>query len=360
MRFKADLDGTVTGVRFYKATANTGTPHRQPVVGNGTLLATRDVHGRDGHRLAAADVHDAGRHHRGDDLRRVVLRAARALLDVVGVLLHAEPDGREHARTPRRCTRSAPTAVAPTASTPTGARRTFPNSTYNGENYAVDVVFTPKLPPGPVSNVSATAGPGSATVNFSAPVTGGPPTRYVVTPFIGSTAQPHGHGHGHPAGDVRQGQRPRRRARRTRSGCRPATGAASVRCRRRRTRSPQPRRPPRARRPALIPSAGNQQATLRWTAPNDGGAHDHALHDHAVSERRRAGRRPQVTGSPAPETAVVTGLTNGSSYTFTVTATNSVGTGPSLGRVERRHAERRAALHPARLRAHRPAGRPCS
>ena len=37
---------------------------------------------------------------------------------------------------------------------------TFPTSTYNGENYAVDVVFTPKLPPGPVSSVTATAGAG--------------------------------------------------------------------------------------------------------------------------------------------------------------------------------------------------------
>ena len=33
---------------------------------------------------------------------------------------------------------------------------TFPSSTFDGENYAVDVVFAPKLPPGAVSNVTAT------------------------------------------------------------------------------------------------------------------------------------------------------------------------------------------------------------
>ena len=67
---------------------------------------------------------------------------------------------------------------------------TFPSSTFDGENYAVDVVFAPKLPPGAVSNVTATPGPGSATVNFAAPATGGPPTRYIVTPFIGSARSP--------------------------------------------------------------------------------------------------------------------------------------------------------------------------
>src|SRR5204863_142469 len=41
----------------------------------------------------------------------------------------------------------------------------FPSSTYNGENYSVDVTFVPTLPPGPVGSVTATAGPGSATVS---------------------------------------------------------------------------------------------------------------------------------------------------------------------------------------------------
>ncbi len=35
-----------------------------------------------------------------------------------------------------------------------------------------------------------------------------------------------------------------------------------------------------------------------------------------------------VSGSPAPETTIVGGLANGTSYTFYVSATNQTGTGP--------------------------------
>jgi trimeric autotransporter adhesin len=83
--------------------------------------------------------------------------------------------------------------------------------------------------------------------------------------------------------------------------------------------------------PATVPgaptigtaTAGNTQATVSFTAPSsDGGS---PITSYTV--RSNSGR--ETTGTSSPLT--VTGLTNGTPYTFTVTATNARGTGlPSL------------------------------
>jgi hypothetical protein len=71
----------------------------------------------------------------------------------------------------------------------------------------------------------------------------------------------------------------------------------------------------------VVAIAGNAQATVSFTAPESGGSPITSY---------------TVTSSPSGKTAAgasspisVTGLTNGTSYTFTVTATNAVGTGPA-------------------------------
>ena len=69
-------------------------------------------------------------------------------------------------------------------------------------------------------------------------------------------------------------------------------------------------------------TASNAQASVTWTAPSsNGGA--------AISAYTVTASPGGKTATSTSTSATVTGLTNGTSYTFTVKATNSAGTGPS-------------------------------
>lgn len=82
----------------------------------------------------------------------------------------------------------------------------------------------------------------------------------------------------------------------------------------------------------VVGTPGAMSAALTWTAPDNGGA---AITSYTITPYvGMVAQSPIVTGSSATS-ATVTGLTNWTTYVFTVAATNSVGTGaasnPSAG-----------------------------
>ena len=75
---------------------------------------------------------------------------------------------------------------------------------------------------------------------------------------------------------------------------------------------------------AVAANPGDTTVTVRWTAPAYDGSY--ALTGYTVTTVENTAKTCSVTtGSPLPTTCTVTGLTNGTPYTFTVRATNVVG-----------------------------------
>jgi hypothetical protein len=85
--------------------------------------------------------------------------------------------------------------------------------------------------------------------------------------------------------------------------------------------------------PATVPSTpgaptatrGDTQVSLSWTAPSNGGS---AITDYVVQYSSDSGSNwtTFADGTSATTSAIVTGLTNGTSHVFRIAATNAVGT----------------------------------
>jgi hypothetical protein len=178
--FKADLDGSVTGVRFYKASTNTGTHIGSLWNAAGQRLAQATFSGESGSGWQSVTFANPVAVTGGTTYIASYFAPSGHYSVTSGGLTSAVDNPPLH---------TLPNSQTPNGRYAYGASSAFPSLSHNASNYLVDVLFAPAAVPAQVTNVSATAGQGSATVSWSAPSGGGSVTSYKITPYIGSTPQ---------------------------------------------------------------------------------------------------------------------------------------------------------------------------
>ena len=221
-----------------------------------------------------------------------------------------------------------------TASTSTASPAASRRTSYNSADYGVDVMFAlPK--PGAVSNVAAAeAGATAANVTWTAPTTGGTPTSYTITPYDGHDRagvldrSPRRPSRRRSAGLTHRPQLPLHRPGGQRQRRRPRLRPVELRSRR-----PRPIAPGAPHRRGRAPDHA-RPAQVSWTAPDDDG--DSPITGYTITPYIGATAQDPVDVAGATTTKTITGLTNGTAYTFRVKATNAIGTGPELAPRPRR------------------------
>ncbi len=178
----------------------------------------------------------------------------------------------------------------------------------------------PKLPGAP-RNLVAVAGDRKVSLSWAAPTDGSAPTGYTVTPYsgAGTLMSPVHVGPGQTSTTVTGLTNGTSYTFTVTATSAAGTGPAAT------SKAVTPAAVPDA--PAgLVAVAGNALVTLTWTAPSGNGS---ALTGYTVTPYVGTTPLAPVAVAAGETSATVTELTNGTTYTFTVTATNAVGTGPA-------------------------------
>ncbi len=317
VKFSSELAGVVTGIRFYKSSANTGTHVGSLWTAGGALLTS-----------ATFTSETASGWQQVNFATPVAISANTTY--VAGYLA---PKG-DYSDTASGFVSSGvnnpPLHALANSSSVNGlysyaTTTTFPTSTFKATNYWVDVDFVPTSIPGPTTNLSATAGPGAATVSWSAPTEGGAPTEYTITPYIGTEAQTATKITGTPpttnttikgltAGTTYTFKVQAANA----NGAGPVSSASNA-------VTPTAIVPP-GRVATVNATAGARSATVSWSAPTEGGAPtEYTITPYIGTEAQTA---TKITGTPPTTNTTIKGLTAGTTYTFKVQAANETGAGP--------------------------------
>jgi hypothetical protein len=319
VKFKTDFGGSVTGIRFYKAAANTGTHIGSLWSSTGTRLAqatftNETASGWQQVTFATPVTITAGTTYVASYF------APSGHYSVTSGGFSAAVDN-----APLHSIADSVSANGLYAYTSASA---FPTSSFGASNYGVDVLFQPAGAPGQVTGVAATAGQASASVSWTAPATGGPPTSYDITPYIGSAAQTPTTVTGTPPATSK-----------TITGLAPGTaytfkvtasnpsgsGAASAASN---SVTPTGAGAPAAPTGATA-EADTKSALVSWTVPSDDGGS--AITGYTVTPFAGATAGTPVSVGASTTKTRVSGLSNGTAYTFKVAATNDAGTGAASG-----------------------------
>ena len=321
MAFTSDSAGSVTGVRFYKSSANTGTHVGGLYASSGTLLASVTFSGETASGWQQANFSPA----------------VRISAGATYIVAYFAPNGHYAADadywftpppTGGNVLNSPPLHAVPATMSVNngfftyGSALAYPASSFEDTNYWVDPVFMPATGvPGPPTNVTATSGNASAALSWTPPSSGGTPASYRITPYIGSTAQPTTTVPGTATTANVSGLTNGTSYTFTVTGLNASgTGAESAP-----SNAVTPDNAPPGPPTGVTAMPASGQAQVSWTAPSSTGGSPITSYTVTPFAGAAAGSAVTVAGTTA--SATLTGLTNGTAYTFSVKATNGNGTG---------------------------------